>query len=148
MDPRHFRALESMYLRAPVNRFYRPTVDISEGACRISVEVREAFFHAAGAVHGSVLFKLLDDSAFFAANSMDSENFVLTDGFSSWFLRPVTGGTMFADGRIAHAGRSRFLAESVVTDADGRELARGSGSFVRGRIRLAPEVGYHLERAS
>lgn len=137
-----------MYLQAPVNRFYRPTVEISEGACRITVEVREAFFHAAGAVHGSVLFKLLDDSAFFAANSLDSEHFVLTDGFSSWFLRPVAGGTMTAHGRVAHAGRSRFLADSVVTDAEGRELARGSGSFARGRVSLAPDVGYHRKKSS
>ncbi len=103
MDARHVRALEFLGHRAPVHRFYRPIVEISEGACRIPVDMQEAFFHAAGAEHGSVLFKLLDDSAFFAANSMDPEHFDLADGLSSGFLRPVTGGTTIAHGRIAHA---------------------------------------------
>lgn len=139
----HYRALEQMYLAAPINAFYEPRITIGEGTCEISVRVRDAFFHAAGAVHGSVLFKMLDDTAFFAANSVDEEHFVLTDGFSTWFLRPVAAGVMVAKGRLAHEGRSRILAESVVTDGEGRELARGAGSFARGRIPLSPETGYH-----
>ena len=140
----HFRALERMYLGAPVNRFYAPEIEIGDGECDIRVTVREAFLHAAGAVHGSVLFKMLDDSAFFAANSLDTQHFVLTDGFTTWFLRPVSDGIITARGRVLHKGRTRFLAESVVTDSAGRELARGSGSFARGKLSLSSEVGYHL----
>ena len=35
-------------------------------------------FHAAGAGHGTIYFKMLDDAAFYAANSMVEEQFVLT----------------------------------------------------------------------
>ncbi len=132
-----------MYVGAPVNRLYAPEIRIARGECEIRVRVREEFLHAAGAVPGAGLFKMLDDSAFFAANSLDLEHFVLTDGFTTWFLRPVAEGILVGRGRVLHGGRTRFLAESVVTDGDGRELARGSGSFARGRTRLSPEVGYH-----
>ena len=71
----HFRKLERMYLGAPINQWYRPTLSISEGSAEVSIAVRPEFFHAANAVHGSVYFKLLDDSAFFAANSLVEDVF-------------------------------------------------------------------------
>ena len=66
-DP-HFSALEQMYLAAPINEIYRPRVEIAEGTATVAIDIRQQYFHAAGAVHGSVYFKMLDDSAFFAPN--------------------------------------------------------------------------------
>ena len=138
----HFAGLERMYVAAPINRFYRPTIRIEEGRATIEMEVEERHFHAAGAVHGSVSFKMLDDSAFFAANSLEREVLVLTSSFTTYFLRPVSSGGIRAEGRVVSRSRSRFLAEAVVTDADGREIARGSGVFVRSRLELEELPGY------
>ena len=71
----HFRRLERLYLAAPTNDYYRPTIRID-------------------------------------------------------------------DGRVVQAGRRLFVAESTVRDADGREIGRGSGSFIRSGIALGPDVGY------
>jgi acyl-coenzyme A thioesterase PaaI-like protein len=66
----HYRRLEKMYLAAPVNAFYSPSIWISHAQAEITVNVKPEFFHAADAVHGSVYFKMLDDSSFFAVNSL------------------------------------------------------------------------------
>ena len=54
----HFSALERMYLAAPINRIFEPIISISDGQAEISIELKESYFHSAGAVHG---FRLLQD---------------------------------------------------------------------------------------
>ena len=72
----HYRALEKMYLSAPINSIYEPRISVSHERAEITIDVKESLFHAAGAVHGSVYFKMLDDAAFFAANSIEADHFV------------------------------------------------------------------------
>lgn len=141
-DDQHYRKLERMYAGAPVNAWYRPELTVSEGRAELRIAVREEFFHAAGAVHGSVYFKALDDAAFFAAASLVEEVFVLTAGFNLHMTRPVSEGELLAVGTVVHSSRRLLLADAVLTDGDGRQLARGSGSFLRSTVPLGPELGY------
>ncbi len=138
----HYRKLERMYHAAPVNAWYRPQLTVGEGRAELRIAVREEFFHAAGAVHGSVYFKALDDAAFFAVSSLVEKYFVLTIGFNTHLTRSVSRGELLAEGRVVHRSRRLYVAEATLVDADGRELARGSGSFLPSRIRLGPELGY------
>lgn len=138
----HFRRLERMYATAPINRFYLPVMRVSEGRAEISVTVRPEFFHAAQAVHGSVYFKLLDDAAFFAVNSLVPDVFVLTASYHLHFLRPVGAGRLTAVGRVVHPSSRMFVAEAELRDENARVLGRGSGSFMRSQIALGPAVGY------
>ena len=115
---------------------------MGEGTATIEVDVSERWHHAAGAVHGSVYFKLLDDAAFFAANSLERSLFVLTTSFTIYLTRPVVSGTMSAVGKVVDRTRSQFIAEAVVRDGEGREVGRGSGVFVRGKLRLEEIPGY------
>jgi uncharacterized protein (TIGR00369 family) len=140
-DP-HFVALERMYVTAPVNAFYRPRIEVSEARAWIEVDADARFHHAAGAVHGSVYFKMLDDAAFFAANSLEREVFVLTTSFTMYLIRPVFTGRIRSVGRVVNRTRSQFLAEATVEDGEGQEIGRGSGVFVRGRTRLENVPGY------
>src|SRR5579863_8614293 len=142
MDPTHFRKLEQMYLGAPINRLYLPTLRIGEGEAEISIPVAPTFFHAAGALHGSVYFKLLDDACFFAVSSLVEDVFVLTTSFTTYLTRPVTEGRLTARGRVVHAGKGLLLAEAVVTGADGKDVGRGNGAFAKSRIPLTAEIGY------
>ena len=138
----HFRKLERLYLAAPTNEYYRPEIRVSEGRAEVAVRVRPDFFHAAGAVHGSVYFKLLDDAAYFAVNSLVEDVLVLTAQFTLYLLRPVTGGEMRASGRVVSASRRLFVAESEIVDSRGKPVARGSGSFLRSEIPLSDTVLY------
>ena len=137
----HFRKLERMYLSAPINEFYLPSIEISQGQAVIQTEVKPEFFHAAGSLHGSVYFKLLDDAAFFAVNSLVKDFFVLTVSFNIYLTRPVTKGVLIAQGRVVSHSVNYFVAESVLTVND-KDVARGSGSFLRSRVELASVESY------
>ena len=140
-DP-HFTALQNMYLAAPINAFYRPTIDISEAIATIEIEVSDKLFHAARAVHGSVYFKMLDDAAFFAANSLEREVFVLTTSFTTYLTRPVSSGRLRSVGKVVNHNRSQLIAEAIVYDSAGNDIGRGSGVFVRSKILLRETPGY------
>ena len=48
----------------------------------IDLTISDKYFHALNAIHGTVYFKLLYDAAFFAANSVVKDVFVLTSSFN------------------------------------------------------------------
>tara|TARA_B100000029_G_scaffold150467_1_gene145713 strand:+ start:3037 stop:3501 length:465 start_codon:yes stop_codon:yes gene_type:complete len=133
----HWRALERMYLGSPINTIYEPSISVSHESAEISILIQERFFHAAGAIHGSVTWKMLDDAAFFAVASVVDDVFVLTTSFTSYLTRPVSEGKLRSLGRIVNRNRSQIVAEAVAFDQDGREVGRGSGIFVRSKQSLA-----------
>jgi len=139
---RHYRALENMYLAAPINALYKPRINVAEGQSEIEMALNESYFHAAGAVHGSIYFKMLDDSAFFAVNSLEQQVFVLTSTFTTYLTRPVTTGIIRAVGKVVQRSRTQFIAESISYNSEGKEIARGSGIFVRGKLELAEVSSY------
>ena len=138
----HYSKLENMYAAAPVNKLYEPEMKVTEGKAVITIELTEKYHHSAGGVHGSVYFKMLDDAAFFAANSLEEQFFVLTTSFTTYITRPVSSGKMKAVGVVVNSNKSQFIAESVVYDSEDREIGRGNGVFVRGKYLLADSAGY------
>jgi uncharacterized protein (TIGR00369 family) len=140
----HFRALESLYDSAPINDLWQSRLEIvGSGVSRITAELDERYYHAAGAIHGTSYFKMLDDAAFYAANSLVSDRFLLTTGFNLLFTRPISGGSVTAEGRWVSGQRRVFVAEARLIDADGEEAARGTGTFMKSRIPLSSLDGYH-----
>jgi len=138
----HHRRLERMYHSAPISRLYEPKLTIREGKTELVLPVKPEFFHAANATHGSVYFKALDDACFFAVASLVEDVFVVTASFTTYLLKPIASGEMRAVGEVTHRTKSSFLADAVVYDSEGQQIARGSGSFVRSQIKLTPEIGY------
>ena len=143
--PDHYARLVRMYAAAPINAIYRPTMQVREREADIEMVVTEQFFHSGGALHGSVYFKMLDDAAFFAANSCEPEFFVLTTTFTTYLTRPASSGILRSIGKVVSSNRSQFIAESVLYDGSGLELGRGSGIFVRSRMKLREAMGYGTE---
>ena len=139
----HWRALEGLYASAPVNRLFRSELQITEeGRSRIVFEIDESCFHAAGAAHGTIYFKMLDDAAFYAANTLVTDRFLLTTQFNLQFLRPIRSGTVIAEGRWISGKRRVFVAESRLVDDEGEEIGRGTGTFMRSHIALGGLPGY------
>lgn len=139
----HFRALERLYRSAPINGAFASQLTIEgEGRARIVFDITENVFHAAGAAHGTIYFKMLDDAAFYAANSLVTDRFLLTTAFNAHFTKPVRGGRVTASG-VWISGRRRVLvAESRLIDEEGDEIGRGTGTFMRSRIALSGLEGY------
>ena len=139
----HLRALESLYRRAAINRLFVSSIEIpSQGSTRIRFDVEESSFHAAGAAHGTLYFKMMDDAAFYACNSMVTDRFLLTTAFNLNFTRPLRSGPVTAEGRWVSGKRRVFVGEARLVDAQGEEAARGTGTFMRSHIPLAGLPGY------
>jgi uncharacterized protein (TIGR00369 family) len=127
-----------MYHAAPINEYFAPKLRIPEaGVAELRLVIRPDFHHAAGAAHGVVYFKALDDATFFAANSLVEDVFVLTVSFNLYFTRPVSEGEVVARGRVVSRSKRLYVAEGVIEDARGREIARGSGTFMPSTMTLA-----------
>lgn len=144
MDASHHRKLENMYRCSPCNEFYAPEIRIGEGSAEVAFVVRPEFHHAAGTLHGSVYFKALDDAAYFAAASLRDGRFLVTSTFTTYLVRPVAEGRLVARGRVVNATRGQVIAEAVLIDEREREVARGNGLFVPGRMHYAEALGYAI----
>jgi uncharacterized protein (TIGR00369 family) len=142
----HFRALESLYAAAPINRLFESRLHIiGEGQAEIRFTVGPEHFHAAGAVHGTAYFKMLDDAAFYAANSLVNDRFLLTTAFNLLFTRPLAPGEVIARGRWISGRRRVYVADAQLVDATGEEVARGTGTFMRSRFALSSLPGYSVD---
>ena len=143
----HYKKLQRMYLQSAsinVSFFETTTLKIEESKATVSLQIDPKYFHALGAIHGSVYFKLLDDAAFFAVNSIVTDVFVLTTNFSVNIVRPVNKGIITAIGTVKFSSSNLWIAESSIVDYKGREIAFGTGHFARSKVLLSPEIGYVL----
>ena len=138
----HFVKLENMMHSAPVVKLVGAKVDINKGKAKITLPIRNEFHHAAGAMHGALYFLALDNAAFFAANSLVEDVFVLTTSFTTYITRPVSEGVVTAYGKVVNQNRTQFICESVLYNADNKEIARASGIFVRSKTPLSEKIGY------
>ena len=143
----HLRALEALYASAPINRFFESSLTLAEaGRSEIAFTVAADAFHAAGAAHGTLYFKMLDDAAFYAANTLVSDRFLLTTAFNLHFTKAMKSGVARAEGRWISGRRRVFVAEARIVDSSGEECARGTGTFLRSHIALSGLDGYRAAR--
>lgn len=133
----HYEKLIKIYEAAPINIWCKPKLLIPKaGEAEIRTTVRSDFFHAGGATHGAIYFKMLDDAAYFAVQSLVTNYFIVTTSFNVHFLRPVTQGELIACGRIVQNAKRLFVAEATLTNGNGKLIAQGSGSFVPSSLPL------------
>ena len=71
-----------------------------------------------------------------------SDRFLLTTGFNLLFTRPLRGGLVRAEGRWLSGKRRVYVAEATLTDAEGEEVGRGTGTFMRSQYALSGLPGY------
>jgi uncharacterized protein (TIGR00369 family) len=139
----HWRALEGLYASAPINQLFRSKLTVTaSGRAKIVFPVETSAFHAAGAAHGTIYFKMLDDAAFYAANTLVTDRFLLTTAFNLHLSKPIRGGLITAEGHWVSGRRRVLIAESRLVDEDGEEVGRGTGTFMRSRIALSGLAGY------
>ena len=92
---------------------------------RAQVRVRDEVRQPMGLVHGGVFASMAE-----SITSMATAMAVLPEGRSAQglsnhtsFLRPITAGTVHAEARRRHRGRTTWVWEVEITDDDGRLCA-------------------------
>lgn len=133
-----------MYSSAPIHNFYEGiSLEIDGGKAVVQISIQDKrFFHAGMSAHGSVYFKLLDDAAYFACQSVIHDFFIVTTNFNTQLLRPITGGKIYAEGVIEFQSKQLFSASSKLYDEKGRLCGTGNGQFLKSRVRLEDVIGY------
>lgn len=108
---------------------FNPLV-IESGRCVASMEVRRDLKQPQGILHGGALVTLADAAATYAALSitdpdatLDARSFPLTIQISVNLLRNTDHGTVTAEARVVHGGRTTQVVSTEVKDDRGRLLA-------------------------
>ena len=138
----HFAKLENMYLSNSSNDSYEPGIRLSEGSADIVIPIKKKFLDPSGAAKSAVCYKVMADSAAYAVNATIANVLVKAVAFSIYMTESAPTGMLIARGRFVGVSGDHFLAESLLTDSEGVEIARGNGTFVAGGAELSPKVGY------
>jgi len=133
----HYRFLEQLYYRGPINGLLKQSIEVRADKCVITHEVDPQFFHAGNALHGAMYFKLLDDSAYFACAGREKEFFIVTISFTLDLMRPVDSGKLRAEGCCTGEENGILQGESILYNEEGKVVAKGNGKFARSKTRIA-----------
>lgn len=102
---------------------------LQPGYVRARFTARESFCNGMGNIQGGFLAAMLDDAmgpALFTL--LDDEQFAPTLELKVSFLRPARPGTMIAEGRVVHAGRSIAFLEGTLATEQGEIIATASAT--------------------
>jgi 1,4-dihydroxy-2-naphthoyl-CoA hydrolase len=100
-------------------------LSLDDEEVRAQVKVRDELLQPGGLVHGGVFASMAESMASMATwNAVHGEG-KAGQGLSNQtsFLRPILGGTIHAQARRRHRGRTTWVWEVEITDDDGRLCA-------------------------
>lgn len=144
MKNEHCIKLENMMHSAPFIQLTGLRASITEREAVMTLPVQEKLFHAAGAMHGALYFLALDNATFFAVNSIVEDVYVLTVDFNISLTKPIKSGIVTAKGKVIDQIKSLYIAEATLYNSENEVAGKGTGKFVRSKIKLTPELGYKL----
>ena len=128
----HHRQLEKLYHSANIQHFIDGSeIKVQHQTTEITLSVQPKYNHGANAMHGALYFKMLDDAAYFAVSSIVQDVFIVTSSFQVNLVRPVTGGTIKAVGKVRTIGKNLFVSESTLFNEQGKEVAFGTCQFMK-----------------
>jgi len=104
-------------------------VAVGEGSATAKMKVDSRYHNPMGTVHGGILSDLADLSMGVAtASLLNGEETFTTLELKINFLRPVFETELQAEGRVVHRGRTIALAESILKNSEGKDVARATAT--------------------
>jgi uncharacterized protein (TIGR00369 family) len=109
-----------------------------EGRAELELALRPELMNSWDTAHGGVIMTLLDIAMAVAARSADPKALgAITVEMKTSFIG-TCAGTLVAEGRCIHFGRSVAFCEADARDAAGTVVAKASGTFMVRQPREAP----------
>jgi 1,4-dihydroxy-2-naphthoyl-CoA hydrolase len=111
---------------SPFDSYYGLEIDeATDEVVRGRVVVQEHHKQPTGVVHGGVYASVAEAFASYGTTLGVFEDGMVALGMSnhSSFLRPISGGTIHAEARPRHRGRTTWIWDVDVSDDDGRVCA-------------------------
>ena len=116
------------------------TLETGSGRCRMALDADETHWSTAGRAHGGVLFTLLDTALGRAViSALPEGQGCATVECKINFFRPVLRGRLVAEAEVVTKTRRTTYAEGSITDAEGRIVARATGTFFITETRVQQE---------
>lgn len=120
-------------------------VSFGEGRARLALDSRPELLNSWDSMHGGATMTLLDIALAVALRSLDArEKGAITVELKVNFVGPGLG-TLVADGRCVHRGKTIAFCEGEVHDATGKLVATASGTFMLRVDRGAAGAGKHAD---
>ena len=106
-------------------------LEADEGTTLVEMACRDDFINFGGIVHGGVITALADSAmgSSLATVMPDNTRQVSFDLKLTLISAAQAGEVLRARGRVLHAGRRTAVCEARVETADGRLVAKATGSF-------------------
>lgn len=112
-------------------------LDVAPGWSKARLDHREDLSQPAGIMHGGVLATLIDTGIAHALLMTDrfqelraERGALVSVDLRVKFLRPVSDGPVECESTVVRLGRRIQHVEAVVTNADGKEVARGDAIYM------------------
>jgi uncharacterized protein (TIGR00369 family) len=106
-------------------------VSAEQGLLRAEFQAKEEFLNPRGVIHGGVLAAMLDIviSAAIISSLQPNQGPRATLEQKVNFIAAAQPGTLLAEGKLVHAGRSVAFAEGTLMAEDGQLIATGSATM-------------------
>jgi uncharacterized protein (TIGR00369 family) len=106
-------------------------IRLGKGSAVMSIDVGKKFHNPMGTLHGGIMTDLADACMGVATITTlrDAESFSTLE-LKMNFLRPVFKGRITAEARVLHRGKTIAMAQSVIKNEEGKEVARGTATQI------------------
>ena len=105
-------------------------VDVKKGYAKTKIPYSKKLFNANGVIHGGVIFSAADTAVGVALVGMVDRHDVLTTiEMKINYLKPFSGGEIFADARIIHKGTQTAIGDVDIRDSKGDLVAKAISTY-------------------
>ena len=112
-------------------------VDLEPGWSKTRLKYRSDLTQPAGILHGGVMASVIDSGIAHALllterfqELRDQGGALISVDLRVKYLRPVSDGAIECESKVLRLGRQIIHAESVVTNSEGKEVARGDSTYM------------------
>jgi acyl-CoA thioesterase len=120
----------------------------ASGSVKVSLELSDRLKQFYGYVHGGALSGLLDSCIAVAINrQLEPGEGAYTVALDIHFLRPVSDGRLWGEGRVVQKGQKLVIGQGEIKDDQGQLVAFGTATFcLTGSVGLHPEATQEEKR--
>ncbi len=104
-------------------------LELSEGYAKVSVRVRPEHANFLGFTDGALVMSLASYASACSSNSL-GETRVGIQSSINIIATTALGNELVAEARVTHAGKTMALTETMVTDPNGRIIARATSTGI------------------
>lgn len=102
--------------------------EANPGNVKLKLPIKEEFTNVRNTVHGGVLVSLVDTAMGFTCRSLDYDE-VVTLQLNTNFIKSVSNGTLYSEGRVISRTKSTAIVEGQIFDEEGDLVLHANGSF-------------------